>query len=51
MIYRLHWKKLMQGKNKIYNFRHQKSVTHVKEMDLSLDLVLIDVLTAEEMEE
>ena len=38
----------MQERSKIYNFRHQKNVTLVKEMDLSLGLALTDVLTVVE---
>ena len=50
MIYLLHLKMHFLGKNKTYNFRHQKSVIPVKEVDLSQDQVLIDVLIVEEME-
>ena len=48
MIYRSHYKRLMLVKNKIYNFQHQKNVTHVREMDLSLGLAQTHVLNVEE---
>ena len=38
----------LQVRSKIYNFLHQKNVTHVREMDLNLGLALTDVLTVEE---
>ena len=48
MNYRLHKKKLTRGKNKRYNFQHQKDAAHVREMDPKLGLALIDALTVEE---
>ena len=50
MIYLYLLKMLMQVRNKILNFQQLKNVILVREMDLSLDILLIDAPIVVEME-